>query len=163
MTRTRTPLFNPHTFLNEVGSGKTMLPSPNKQMIFSQGDAADAVFYIQAGKVKLTVVSQQGKEAIVAILEEGAFFGESCLAGHTVRTATATSDDDSLVRQLHTQILTAYPDIEVVGQAATGDEAISYVQKLQPNIVILPGLRSMWSWSFPNMFSFPYIKKGLKA
>ena len=103
------------------------------------------------------------QEAIVAILEEGAFFGESCLAGHTVRTATATSDDDSLVRQLHTQILTAYPDIEVVGQAATGDEAISYVQKLQPNIVILPGLRSMWSWSFPNMFSFPYIKKGLKA
>jgi CRP/FNR family transcriptional regulator, cyclic AMP receptor protein len=99
MARTRTPLFNPHTFLNEVGSGKTILPSPNKQMIFSQGDAADAVFYIQAGKVKLTVVSQQGKEAVVAILEEGAFFGESCLAGHTVRTATATSVEDStLVR-----------------------------------------------------------------
>ena len=99
MARTRTPPFNPHTFLNEVGSGKTMLPSPTKQMIFSQGDAADAVFYIQAGKVKLTVVSQQGKEAVAAILEEGAFFGESCLAGHTVRTATATSVEDStLVR-----------------------------------------------------------------
>jgi CRP/FNR family transcriptional regulator, cyclic AMP receptor protein len=99
MARTRTPIFNPHTFLSEVGSGKTILPSPNKQMIFSQGDTADAVFYIQAGKVKLTVVSQQGKEAVVAILEEGAFFGESCLAGHTVRTATATSVEDStLVR-----------------------------------------------------------------
>ena len=99
MARTRAPLFHPQTFLNEVGRGKTMLPSPTKQMIFSQGDAADAVFYIQAGKVKLTVVSQQGKEAVAAILEEGAFFGESCLAGHTVRTATATSVEDStLVR-----------------------------------------------------------------
>jgi CRP-like cAMP-binding protein len=99
MARTRTPLFNPHTFLSEVGRGKTILPSPNKHTIFSQGDAADAVFYIQAGKVKLTVVSQQGKEAVVAILEGGAFLGESCLAGHTVRTATATTvEDSSLVR-----------------------------------------------------------------
>jgi CRP-like cAMP-binding protein len=99
MTRTQTPAFNPHTFLREVGKGKTILPLPNKQTIFSQGDAADAVFYIQAGKVKLTVVSQHGKEAVVAILEEGAFFGESCLAGHTVRTATATTvEDSSLVR-----------------------------------------------------------------
>ena len=99
MTRTQMPAFNPHTFLREVGKGKTILPLPNKQTIFSQGDAADAVFYILAGKVKLTVVSQHGKEAVVAILEEGAFFGESCLAGHTVRTATATTvEDSSLVR-----------------------------------------------------------------
>lgn len=74
VTRAQTPPFKPHTFLREVGSGKTILPSPNKHTIFSQGDAADAVFYIQAGKVKLTVVSQQGKEAVIAILEEGAFF-----------------------------------------------------------------------------------------
>ena len=68
------------------------------------------MFYIQAGKVKLTVVSQQGKEAVVAILEEGAFFGESCLAGHTVRTATATTvensslmriDKDAMMQVLH--------------------------------------------------------------
>ena len=99
VTREQTQPFNPHTFLSEVGSGKTSLSSPNKHTIFAQGDAADAVFYIQAGKVKLTVVSQQGKEAVVAILEEGAFFGESCLAGHTVRTATATTVEDcSLVR-----------------------------------------------------------------
>ena len=99
MARTRTPAFNPHTFLRVIGSGKTSLSSPNKHTIFAQGDAADAVFYMQAGKVKLTVVSQQGKEAVVAILEEGAFFGESCLAGHTVRTATATTVEDcSLVR-----------------------------------------------------------------
>src|SRR5687767_3039188 len=99
VTRAQTPPFNPQTFLREVGRGKTSLPSPNKHTIFSQGDAADAVFYIQAGKVKLTVVSQQGKEAVVAILEGGAFFGESCLAGHTVRTMTATTVEDSrLVR-----------------------------------------------------------------
>ncbi len=99
MTRAQTSPFNPNTFLREVGRGKTSLPSPNKHTIFSQGDAADAVFYIQAGKVKLTVVSQQGKEAVVAILEGGAFFGESCLAGHTVRTATATTvEDSSLMR-----------------------------------------------------------------
>jgi len=99
MARTRTPPFNRHTFLRVIGNGKTSLPLPNKRTVFSQGDAADAVFYIQAGKVKLTVVSQQGKEAVVAILEEGAFFGESCLAGHTVRTVTATTvEDSSLVR-----------------------------------------------------------------
>ncbi len=74
MARTRTPPFNSQTFLSKVGRGKTSLTSPKKHTIFSQGDAADAVFYIQAGKVKLTVVSQQGKEAVVAILEQGGLF-----------------------------------------------------------------------------------------
>jgi len=99
MARKPPTQFNLHKFLTKVGSGKTSLPSPNKHTIFSQGDAADAVFYLQAGRVKLTVVSQQGKEAVVAILEPGAFLGESCLAGQTVRTATATAvEDSSLVR-----------------------------------------------------------------
>lgn len=97
MARKRSPPFNPQSFLNKVSSGKTTLTSPRKHTIFSQGDAAEAVFYIQAGKVKLTVVSQQGKEAVVAILEEGAFLGESCLAGQTVRTATATALEDSTI------------------------------------------------------------------
>ena len=99
MARKRTPPFDPQTFLNKVGNGKTSLTSPKKHILFSQGDAAEAVFYIQAGKVKLTVVSKQGKEAVVAILEQGSFFGESCLAGQTVRSATATAlEDSSLVR-----------------------------------------------------------------
>ena len=85
MGRKRTTPFHPKTFLTRVGSGKTSLTFPNKGVIFSQGDASDAVFYIQAGRIKLTVVSQQGKEAVIAILEEGAFFGEGCLAGQTVR------------------------------------------------------------------------------
>ena len=66
-----------------------------KHTIFSQGDAAETVFYIQTGKVKLTVVSKQGKEAVIAILEGGAFFGESCLAGQSLRTATATALEES--------------------------------------------------------------------
>jgi CRP-like cAMP-binding protein len=83
----------------DPGKGKTILTSPRKQILFSQGEAADAVFYIQAGKVKLTVISPQGKEAVVAMLERGAFFGESCLAGQTVCTKTATAVEDSrLVR-----------------------------------------------------------------
>ena len=99
MARKRTLPFDPQTFLAKVGNGKTSLTSPKKHTIFSQGDAAEAVFYIQAGKVKLTVVSKQGKEAVVAILERGSFFGESCLAGQTVRSATATAlEDSSLVR-----------------------------------------------------------------
>jgi CRP/FNR family transcriptional regulator, cyclic AMP receptor protein len=99
MARTRPAPFNPQTFLTKVGKGKTNLTVPKKHSLFSQGDPADAVFYILAGKVKLTVVSQQGKEAVIAILEPGAFFGESCLAGQTVRTATATAVDDcSIVR-----------------------------------------------------------------
>jgi CRP-like cAMP-binding protein len=98
MARARTT-FDPQLFLTKVGGGKTSLLSPKKHTIFSQGDTAEAVFYIQAGKVKLTVVSQQGKEAVIAILERGAFFGESCLAGQAIRTATATAvEDSSIVR-----------------------------------------------------------------
>lgn len=102
--------FDPQVFLTKVGKGKTSLLSPKKHTIFSQGDAAEAVFYLQAGKVKLTVVSQQGKEAVIAILERGAFFGESCLAGQVIRTATATAveessivriDKEAMIRVLH--------------------------------------------------------------
>ncbi|MDH3770885.1 MAG: Crp/Fnr family transcriptional regulator, partial [Nitrospirota bacterium] len=89
--------FNPQTFLAQVGNGKTRLTRSKKQKVFSQGDAADAVFYIQSGKVALSVVSQEGKEAIVAVLEEGAFFGEGCLAGQLVYMATATTLEDSIL------------------------------------------------------------------
>lgn len=97
MARKRPLSFNPKTFLAQVGSGKTHLTSLKKQTLFSQGDAADAVFYIQFGKVKLSVVSQQGKEAVVAILEQGAFFGEGCLAGQLVCMATATAVGKSTI------------------------------------------------------------------
>ena len=110
MGQTRTANVDAQLFLAKVGQGKTSLVFPKKLTIFSQGDAAEAVFYIEAGKVKLTVVSQQGKEAVIAIVERGAFFGESCLAGQTIRTMTATAveecnlvriDKDAMGRVLH--------------------------------------------------------------
>jgi CRP/FNR family transcriptional regulator, cyclic AMP receptor protein len=91
MAGVRKQPFNLETFLTKAGGGQATLASPKKQSIFVQGDAAESVFYILSGKVKLTVVSHEGKEAVIAILERGAFLGESCLAGQTVRTATATT------------------------------------------------------------------------
>ena len=83
--------FNLLTFLAEVGSGKTVVPYPEGKVIFAQGDQAAALFYIQKGRVKLTVVSQGGKEAVIAVLGTTDFFGEGCLAGQTLRMATATA------------------------------------------------------------------------
>ena len=94
---TLSTLFNPKTFLAKVGKGKTTSEISKQQVIFSQGDAADAVFYIQAGRVKLTVLSQQGKEAVVGVLEYGSFFGEGCLVGQRVCMATVTTLDASTI------------------------------------------------------------------
>jgi CRP/FNR family transcriptional regulator, cyclic AMP receptor protein len=73
--------FNPQDFLAKVGAGKTILNYQKDEIVFAQGDVADSVFYIQKGKIKLTVVSEQGKEAVVGILEPEQFFGEGCLNG----------------------------------------------------------------------------------
>jgi len=92
--------FDPHTFLAKVGTGRTLVACPKESPIFAQGDAADAVFYIQEGKVKLSVVSEQGKEAVIALLEAQAFFGEGCLAGQPVRMATATTLTDCALMRI---------------------------------------------------------------
>ena len=89
-------MFDPKDFLAKVGVGKTVEFQKN-QKVFSQGDAADTVFYIQDGKVKLTVTSEQGKEAVVGILEPGQFFGEGCMNGHSKRIATTTAMEDCLI------------------------------------------------------------------
>jgi CRP/FNR family transcriptional regulator, cyclic AMP receptor protein len=89
--------FDPKVFLAKVGAGKTMLEFRRNQNIFAQGDVADTIFYIQKGKVKLTVLSEQGKEAVVAILEPGQFFGEGCLNGHPRRIATTTAMEACVV------------------------------------------------------------------
>ncbi len=91
MARKRLTSFDPQTFLATVGRGKSALSIGKNKIIFSQGDTADAVFYIQEGKVKLTVISHQGKEAVIAILERGDFFGEACLAGRSACLSTATA------------------------------------------------------------------------
>ena len=105
MARKQPPRFTPKNFLTTVGNGKTILTSLKKQIIFSQGDAADAVFYIQKGRVRLSVVSQEGKEAIVAILEPGAFLGETCLTGQTVCMATATAVENSTLVRIDKQAM----------------------------------------------------------
>jgi CRP/FNR family transcriptional regulator, cyclic AMP receptor protein len=97
--------FDPQTFLKQVGSGKTTLTCPKNRILFSQGDVADAVFYIQTGQVKLTVISTQGKEAIVALLEPGAFFGEGCLAGQLVCMGTAAAAETSTVVRIDKQTM----------------------------------------------------------
>jgi CRP/FNR family transcriptional regulator, cyclic AMP receptor protein len=83
--------FNPHTFLATIGEGRKILTVPKKQPIFTQGDQADAVFYVQKGRVRLSVVSKAGKEATIGILNEGSFFGEGALAGQVLRMGSAAA------------------------------------------------------------------------
>jgi CRP-like cAMP-binding protein len=86
--------FNPHTFLATIGEGRNLLKVPKNQNIYAQGDQADAVFYVQEGKVRLTVVSKAGKEATIGILNERSFFGEGALAGQIVRMGSAAAMTD---------------------------------------------------------------------
>jgi CRP/FNR family cyclic AMP-dependent transcriptional regulator len=93
----RRPSFNPKAFLAKVGEGRNIGKYRKSEIVFSQGDPADKVFYIQKGKVKVTVVSEQGKEAVVAILGANEFFGEGCLAGQSQRLSTAATMDASVI------------------------------------------------------------------
>src|ERR1700730_12776415 len=106
--------FDPKKFLAKVGDGKTISKYRKDQTIFSQGQVADAVFYIQQGKVKFTVVSEQGKEAVVAILGPGHFFGEGCLNGHPLRIATTRALDESVITRIEkaTMIATIHDEAE---------------------------------------------------
>lgn len=92
--------FDPKAFLAIVGDGKAILEFRKDQIVFSQGDAADSVFYIQKGRVKVVVISEQGKEAVVGILGPGQFFGEGCINGHSLRIATTTAMEDSLITSI---------------------------------------------------------------
>jgi len=94
------PSFSPKSFLAKVGEGRSMARYGKDDVVFAQGDPADAVFYIQKGKVKVTVVSEQGKEAVVAILGADEFFGEASLAGQEQRIATVVTMADSLIARL---------------------------------------------------------------
>jgi CRP-like cAMP-binding protein len=100
MGRKRATPFDAKTFLAIVDGGKHILKCRKKQALFSQGESADAVFYIIAGKVKLTVLSSKGKEAVIAIQGKGEFFGEACLTGQLVRTASATALEESTVMRI---------------------------------------------------------------
>jgi CRP/FNR family transcriptional regulator, cyclic AMP receptor protein len=92
--------FDPLAFLSRVGAGKTIERFQKNQKIFSQGDVADAVFFIRNGKVKLTVVSEHGKEAVVGLLKESQFFGEGCLNGTKLRGATSHAVEECLITSI---------------------------------------------------------------
>ena len=91
MEKPATDSFDARVFLAKMGAGKTILEFDKGRHVFEQGDVADTVYYIQKGRVKLAVLSDQGKEAVVGILEPGQFFGESCLNGHKLRISTTTA------------------------------------------------------------------------
>lgn len=97
--------FDPKDFLARVGGGRTIAKYKKNQTVFAQGEAADAVFYVQKGRVKITVVSEHGKEAVVGILGKDEFFGEGCLAGQSLRMATAKAMNDSEIMRLEKQAI----------------------------------------------------------
>jgi CRP/FNR family cyclic AMP-dependent transcriptional regulator len=92
--------FDPKNFLATIGESRKAMLFPKKETIFAQGDPADAVFYLQTGKVRLTVVSATGKEATIGILSDGSFFGEGSLAGQPLRMGTATAMTDCAVLRI---------------------------------------------------------------
>jgi CRP-like cAMP-binding protein len=100
MALQRRPPFDPKSFLAMVGEGRSIGEYRKDQIVMSQGDPADAVFYIERGKVKVSVVSEQGKEAVVAMLGTNDFFGEGCLAGQAQRRATVATIMDSVIVRL---------------------------------------------------------------
>jgi CRP/FNR family transcriptional regulator, cyclic AMP receptor protein len=114
MSKRPKALFDPKIFLAKAGDGKAISKYRKDQIVFSQGEVADAVFYIQQGKVKLTVVSEQGKEAVIAILGPGQFFGEGCLNGHPLRIGTTRAVDECVITRLEkaTMIATIHNEPE---------------------------------------------------
>jgi CRP/FNR family transcriptional regulator, cyclic AMP receptor protein len=92
--------FDTKTFLSTIDGGRKILAFPKKQTLFAQGDSSDAVFYLQKGSIRLSVVSKIGREATIGILNEGDFFGEGCLAGQALRLCSATAITDCSVMRI---------------------------------------------------------------
>jgi CRP-like cAMP-binding protein len=100
MNSVPSPHFDSNAFLSTPGPGHTIKKYGSSQVIFAQGDLAQDIFYIQAGQVKITVVSQRGKEAVIGILSADHFFGEGALNGQRIRLSSATTIEDSTIVQL---------------------------------------------------------------
>lgn len=100
-----TAAFDLRLLLTKLGAGRTSQQYKRGESVFAQGDTADAVFYVESGEVMLTVVSKRGKEAIIAILPQGSFFGESCLAGQPLRMATAKAAVPSNISRVEKQVM----------------------------------------------------------
>ena len=100
MNRKAKPPFDPQMFLSKVNGGRSVADYRKDKIVYRQGDPADSVFYIQSGKIKKTVISEQGKEAVVALLGPGDFFGEGCLTGQSLRLATVAAMTNSVIVQI---------------------------------------------------------------
>jgi CRP/FNR family transcriptional regulator, cyclic AMP receptor protein len=101
----KTNRFDPGTFLNTIGTGKSIVSFLKKRTIFTQGEHCDAVYYIQTGKVKLTVVSSTGKEAVIGIWGKGDFFGDECLAGQLVQMGSASAITDCTLLRIEKEVM----------------------------------------------------------
>ena len=138
--------FDPAMFLETAAKGRVISTHPKKQIIFAQGDAADSVFYIKKGKVKVTVLSTQGKEAVVAILGIDEFVGEGCLIGQPKRLATASAMTECLIMRVALHQKELVTEVEgnkfVVYNAAV---AVTMEQKIRQ--------ASDWSFILPGAFS----------
>src|SRR3977135_217274 len=99
--------FDPRAFLAKVGDGKTIVEYLKDQVVFAQGDVADTIYYIQEGRLKVVVISEQGKEAVVGILEPGQFFGEGCMNGHALRIATTTTMEECVITSITKEAMIA--------------------------------------------------------
>ena len=117
------PAFNLQHFLAEAGKGRTIAAHRAGKKVFSQGDPADAIFYIQQGKIKITVMSSSGKEAVIAVLGAGDFFGEGCLKTQLLRISTATAMGDCSILRLEKAVALAL----LQNEAAFSEAILSYL------------------------------------
>ncbi len=99
-------MFDSKTFLSVVGQGRTIEEYEKGRAVYSQGEPADSVFYLQSGKIKIVIISAQGKEAVIAVLDEGMFFGEGCLAGQTLRMASAVALTECSIVKVAKSVMT---------------------------------------------------------
>jgi hypothetical protein len=112
VAKAKTDPFDPQAFLVVVGTGKTVSKYRKNQIVFSQGDAADTIYYLQKGKIKVVVVSEQGKEAVVGLIEAGQFFGEGCMNGHRLRIATTMAMEPCLIATITKEAMLSALDHE---------------------------------------------------
>jgi CRP/FNR family cyclic AMP-dependent transcriptional regulator len=127
--------FNAKNFLGRAAAGKTIKAFAKGQEIFAQGEVADSVFYIQKGKVKVTVLSEQGKEAVVGILAQGQFFGEGCLDGLKSRTSTAHAMEECLLTSLAKPIMIATLDAEPKFSALFMAHLLARITRVEDDLI----------------------------
>jgi two-component sensor histidine kinase len=141
--------FDPKAFLARVGAGKTILKIKKNQHVFEHGDVAGMVFYIQKGRVKPTVLSEQGKEAVVGILEPGQFFGEGCLNGHRLRIATTTAIE-VLLEELEHRVANSLQIIASIimlkARAVESEETRRHLQDTHNRVISVAAVQKTLAW-----------------